>query len=177
MKRLLSLLLIPLALAHMTGVAPFYFAALQEVKSEMTLELAKEDRLSKVFISEDEFNRPDIFQTNGESEFSYRGRMYDYAKMVKRESGYVFYCIEDTKESLLKDLLQSSFEEGSRADKSNEIPFAGLLKNLSKDFTGTSDCLFFSSLLFSEVENNVIEYLLVKGYYTVFFSPPDLQVA
>ncbi len=173
MKRFLPLLLIPLALVHMSGVAPFYFTVLHEVKTEMTLELAKEEGLSKVFVSDEEFNNLDIFQTNGESEFRYLGRMYDYAKMVQQQGGYMFYCLEDTKESLLKNLLQSTFDEGSCTDPSNRLPFMELIKNFAKDFTPSAEHLFSLSLSVTEIKITGIEALLSQGHYLVFFPPPD----
>ena len=173
MKKALAIVFVLLAFAHIAGLTPFYFYVLQEIKTEMSIELANQATLQKLVVSADEYKDASVFKTKEENEFSYRGRMYDFKTVVREGSNYVFYVLEDEKETTLMAVLKNMFDTADGSSKNTKSPFGNLLKNFEKDFVNCLQKDFVTQLpnqLFGwfSITDNTSE-----GHQIVIFSPPD----
>ena len=137
MKKALAGILVFIALTNIVGFMPLYFSLLQEIKSEVNLQLAEAGDLQKLVISEADYHNKALFNTTDENEFSFKGRMYDYKSVTRTSEGYVFSVLEDNRESGLVDFLKAAFNGGNDNAKSSKSPLAELFKNFSKDFLGS----------------------------------------
>lgn len=177
MKQTLAIILILLALAHIGGVIPLYFCALEEIKTEMQLELGNTRQLQKVLVTQQEYNDVKIFRMFEEHEFYYRGNMFDFKTFDLESNGnYVFYALQDNKETTLITLLKTVFNHPD--DKNNQTPISGLLKNFIKDFVGTYTATF-QHLCFTKNSIKSIPYKLMTldGFTTEISAPPDNLVS
>lgn len=173
MKKIVPIILIFLALTHIGGVMPLYFCALEEVKTEMQLELGNTEQLQKIIVTQQEYHDVATFRMCEEHEFFYRGNMFDFKSVELQTSGdYIFYALQDNKETTLIVLLKTVFNYPE--DKTNQTPLGNLLKNFVKDFVGT----FPSSFLY--LFTSPISFLPVKygltvldGYSSEISPPPD----
>ena len=172
MKRTLSIVLIFLALAHVAGFVPFYFYALEEIKTEVNLKLSTESNLQKVVVSTEEYNDVSVFKQEEENEFSFRGKMYDFKTVVKDGNNYVFYALADEKETTLISFLKNVFDHTSNSSK-NKSPFSNLLKSFDKDFVGTTTPKFIAVVSTNTFVTVHFNQKTSEGYYSIPSSPPD----
>lgn len=176
MKKLLGALVVLLAYVQIAGFTPLYFCVLQEIKTEMNLELSAKEDLSRIVIDAAEYNNPSVFSlADGEHEFTYYGKMYDFKTVEKQGDKYVFYALMDDKENALTALLGSIFDQQGSNGKNTKSPFAKLLKNMEKDFTvAPYHCVsrVAEAETFSEF---VVFFRPSRGYYKVIASPPDFS--
>lgn len=173
MKKALATILVFIALTNIVGFMPLYFSLLQEIRSEVSLRLYKENDLQKLQVSEAEYNDPAVFGITESNEFRFRGNMYDYKAVTKTQEGYTFFVLEDKRESNLVDFLKSVFGSNNDNTKISKLPFADLLKNFSKDFVGS-----FSHTVFFPVaaQNSFAMYLTqetCRGFNLPVQNPPD----
>ena len=173
MKKALAIIFVLLAFAHIAGLTPFYFYALQEIKTEMSLELAKQSSFQKLVVSTDEYKDASVFQTKEENEFSYRGRMYDFKAVVKEGGNYVFYVLEDEKETTLTAILKNMFDTADGSSKNTKSPFGNLLKNSEKDFVNCLQKDFVTQLPSELFTWFYCTAIISEGHHRIFSSPPD----
>ena len=175
MKKALPVILIFLALAHVAGIMPFYFYLLDGIKGEMTIALRHESNLHKIVVTGAEHNNPSTFQQTDESEFTFKGQMYDFKSVEKCGADYIFYGINDNKETNLIGLLKSIFEQGDNHSGSS-LPFHNLLKNLSADFVVPAA----KDFMFSLPEKTLFTAFgfissVLPGHLASFSVPPDFS--
>lgn len=172
MKRILSIILIFVALTNIVGFMPLYMAALQEIKSEVKLQLSTQAELQQIQVSDAEYTNPAVFHKTGDDEFSYQGRMYDYKCLKKTNGGYIFYALEDTKEVSLIDLVKAAYAPSNATGKS-KAPMGNLLKNFSKDFVGAIS----GQVVFPSASKPQIPFVATlhtcNGYGVLVQNPPD----
>jgi len=172
MKKALSIILIFIALTNIVGFMPLYYTALQEIKSEVKLKISNNSDLQPLEITSIEYNNPSVFRMAEENEFLFNGRMYDFKSIKKIGGSYIFYALEDNKESNLISLLKAVYEADA-GNKQGKGPLANLLKNFSKDFVACSSpklllpASTILQLLFSANKNTC------TGYCTLVQNPPD----
>ena len=133
MKRFLILLTGALAIANIAGIMPFYSLGLMEVKTEIQKELSNEMALQKLVIADAELSDRTVFNWVEGGEFNYQGKMYDMARMEKKEGYTLFFVIQDEKEDNLLTLLKVFYQDNHQNGEGNS-PLSHLLKNLTKDF-------------------------------------------
>jgi hypothetical protein len=173
MKRTLSIIITFIALTNIVGFMPLYFSALQEIKSEVNLKLANASNLQKLIIPDAEYSTRAIFAMCDENEFQFKGQMYDYTSMKKVAGGYMFYVIEDNKESNLIDFIKSFYGQSNESGKSSKTPITHLLKNFSKDFVGSFSKKFMLPLSSATCLSFCKAKDTCPGYFRLIQNPPD----
>ena len=173
MKKVFSAAITVLTLVNIVGLAPFYLYMLQEVKTEMSIELSTTANLEKIVVSAVEFSNTKIFQLTEEHEFILRGRLYDFKTMSKEGSNYIFLAKEDTKETTLTDLLKDNYESANTKSNTHKSPFGNLLKNFSKDFITTSAKQFVCSISSTSFAVSPLSIKMCSGFTAVISAPPD----
>jgi len=173
MKKALPVILIFIALTNIVGFMPLYFGALQEIKSEVKLKLFDESSFPKLLVSDIEYSNPAVFSKTDDQEFNFRGRMYDYKTVKKTKGGYIFYALEDNKESNLIDFLKTAYEQSGQSGRNGKTPFGNLLKSFSKDFVGC-----FSREMAAPILSKSHFFLLSAnetrtGHCRMLQNPPD----
>lgn len=176
MKKAAVILFVVLAYVHIAGFTPFYFCALQEIKTEMALELTNKADLQQMHINTAEYTNPAVFELVDEHEFKYLGKMYDYKEVEKTKTGYIFYGLADDKETALTGLLRAMYEQDSTPGKKNTSPFAKLLKNLDKDFYTPTAQRFFTLSGGAFFTPSVAIQKALNGFERIPSSPPDFRV-
>ena len=126
MKKVLSGILIFVAVLQIGGITPFYFYFMQLVKDQAKVSLSDKNDLEKITVSISDFNNPALFQKTGDNEFNWKGTRYDFQSVVRQGSDYVFYGLADQKESLLVKILTNDFQQTGSKNKGG--------KNMLKDF-------------------------------------------
>jgi hypothetical protein len=172
MKRALSIVLVFLALTNIVGFMPLYFSGIQEIKSEVKLKISDESGLQKLLVSDDEYNNPAIFNKTDDDEFNFRGRMYDYKTVKKATGGYIFYTLEDNKETNLIGFLKAVYSS-DESSKNTKAPLCNLLKNFSKDFVGSFSKISLPALPANTYSVFVALRGICTGYFISIQNPPD----
>ena len=173
MKRALSIILIFIALTNIVGFMPLYYSVMQEIKSEVDLKMADGNDLQNIVVTIDEYADATIFNMSDEHEFKFRGQMYDYKAVKKTDGGYIFYALQDNKESNLIDFIKTAFDQSGGHNKSTKSPFSNLLKNFSKDFVGTFSTNVVSPAAFVVYSTPLAGRNTCAGYLTPVPAPPD----
>ncbi len=175
MKKALPVILIFLALAHVAGIMPIYFYLLDGIKGEMTIALHNETSLQKIVVTGTEYNNPTIFQETNEGEFTFKGQMYDFKNVQKCGIDYIFYGINDDKETNLVGMLKSIFEQGDN-HSGRSLPFNNLLKNFSPDFVIPVVKDFMVSLP-EKTFHTSVNFItgILAGHLAAFSVPPDFS--
>ena len=173
MKRALSIILIFIALTNIVGFMPLYYAVMQEIKSEVDLKMADGADLQDIVVTNAEYADVSVFHISDEHEFKFKGRMYDYKAVKKTADGYIFYALQDNKESNLVDFVKNTFDQSNGHSKNTRSPFGNLLKNFSKDFIG-----HFSGVAIDPTNTIVYAAPLPgnytsAGYFNRIQNPPD----
>lgn len=174
MKKALPIILAIIAVLNIVGFMPYYYYALDGIKHEMTVALTEASQLEKVHITTSEMNNRAIFEKTDDEEFTFNGRMYDFKKVEKVADGFVFYALEDSRETSLTDLLKSVFEQGDNSSKTKG-PVSNLLKNLFKDFIGNQIAAYpvYLPVKASPVVANALNANTCNGYCAGVLMPPD----
>lgn len=173
MKRTAIILAGLLALLHIAGITPFYIAALQVVKQEITIELGRDGQLQPVRISNSEMADATLFNRHNESEFTYRGKLYDFARMERTADGCVFYALEDEKESALQAMLCLIYSHPNKGLP--QSPLGKLIKECCKDYLIADNPLkpLTAEVKFLQPASQQTQSNLMKGHYNTLINPPD----
>lgn len=129
MKKVLSGILIFVAVLQIGGITPFYFYFLQLVKDEAKVELGDKSDLEKITVSLADYNNPAVFRKTGDNEFNWKGTQYDFQTVSRQGSDHVFYALTDQKESLLVKILANDFQQTTGKNKGGK----SMLKDFFKD--------------------------------------------
>ena len=174
MKKVLSTVLIFVAVLQIGGLTPFYFYFLQMVKDEIKVELSDKNQLDEVLVSETEYNNPKVFQKCEEYEFRFKGQMYDFQSVEKKGGNYVFYALSDQKENTLTCLLTNEFQQSADKGKAGKSS-AKVLKDFFKDFVlaGPQKFKATAGLLTADDTNTFISPLF-DGYHPDVTWPPNI---
>ncbi len=174
MRKVLSTVLIFVAVLQIGGLTPFYFYFLQMVKDEIKVELSDKNQLDEVLVSEAEYNNPKVFQKCEEYEFRFKGQMYDFQSVEKKGSTYVFYALSDQKENTLTRLLTNEFQQSADKGKAGKSS-AKVLKDFFKDFllTGAQKFKSASGTLLADKTFH-FNSPLFDGYHPDFTWPPNI---
>ncbi len=174
MRKTLPVILVFIALTNIVGFMPLYFSLLQEIKSEVSLKMAAGADLQKLEIADADYNNPAVFSITDGNEFKYHGHMYDYKTVKKTGHTYIFYALEDHKESNLVDFIKSIYDQSDENSKSSKNPFGNLVKNFSKDFIGS----FTRTIVFPEIHLSAFTVCTttctLQGYLRLVRTPPDM---
>jgi 3-dehydroquinate dehydratase len=97
------------------GFYAYFGSRLLAIRQEMRAALAilPEEKLEKIIISTDEFKRLDP----EENEIELSGKMYDIAKIVKTENGYILFALHDEHEDNLLSLLDEMIKRSTNDKK------------------------------------------------------------
>ncbi len=173
MKKAAGIIFIFLAYIHIAGFTPFYFYGLQEIKTEMSLELKDKTILKTIFVTAAEYHNPALFEQTDEHEFKYRGRMFDFKCMEKQGDTYVFYALQDEKETALAVLLNDIFGADKATGKNSKSPFSKLIKDFDKHSLAPEAKPIIHALPSLDLTNAAAKLQVSKGYHTPLSSPPD----
>lgn len=173
MKRIFGILIAALAIIHIAGVTPFYIAALQFIKQEVTVELSAASELTTIEVSTTELADAKVFTRLEEGEFLYRGKLYDYKTEEKTAKGYVFYALEDEQEGALQAALCSVYNNNHPGK--TQSPLSKLLKDFSKDYITSPSANQNYDGQVSRLNDAVAESTIspMKGFYNQLINPPD----
>ena len=152
---------------------PLYYAALQEIKSEVNLKMAVSNDLQLIRVTQQEYNDPGVFDKTDAQEFRFKGQLYDYKGMKMSGTDYIFYGLQDNKETAVIDFLKAAFGQSNESSKNTNAPLGTLLKNFSKDFIGS-----FANARIYAMESTFHGFLfypvdICKGHYKLIQNPPD----
>ena len=174
MRKVLSTVLIFVAVLQIGGLTPFYFYFLQMVKDEIKVELSDKTQLNEVLVSTAEYNNPNVFQKCDDYEFRFKGQLYDFQSVEKTDRGYLFYALADQKENTLTNLLASEFQQSADKVKAGKTS-AKVLKDFFKDFVLTAPQKLKSTVPVFRAENaHNFNAPLFDGFHPDITWPPNI---
>jgi len=103
MKRVLSILVLVVFLAHFAGFYIYFFVQVKQVRKEMKARLRTlpTDKLELVKLSSRDLNNARV----DDHEIKINGKMYDIARIEKVGDNYFVYCLHDKGEDSLLAFL------------------------------------------------------------------------
>lgn len=98
-KRILSILVLILFLAHFAGFYIYFVVQLKQVRQEMRSQLRNlpTEELDLLTLTPEEFQKARV----DEHEVKVDGKMYDIARVEKRDNTILVYCLHDAAEDNL----------------------------------------------------------------------------
>lgn len=146
------------------------------IREQMEHTLSKslpDNQLTLITISNDQLN--DLHWTRQGKEFEYRGRRYDVARSVLSKDVTKYYCIEDSKETLLFANLDALVrkEMSSKSSETNRIGRDLLSLFSSLLFTPISHFRIYNSPLALGLHPRYLPYIS-EGHCNIFSPPPEL---
>lgn len=176
-RRLGALLTLTILLFGTGGYYPLFVKLMQwRIREQMEHTLSKslpDEQLTLLTFSNTQLN--ELHWTRHRKEFEYQGRRYDVARMETSKEETKFYCIEDSKETLLfanLDLLV-------RKEMSNK---SGETSRIGRDLLSLFSSLLYTPIPHFRIYNALFtlglqpDYLpyISKGYSDIFSPPPEL---
>lgn len=115
MKRIVAIGFLVVFALQFAGFYAYFGSRLVAIRKEMRAALATqpEENLEKIVLSFDEFNKLDT----EENEVELSGKMYDIAKIVKSEDGYILFALHDEHEDNLLSLLDEMIKRSTNDKK------------------------------------------------------------
>lgn len=115
MKRIIAVGFLVILALQFVGFYVYFGARLLAIRQEMRAALAAlpEEKMEKIFFSSDEFKKLDI----EENEIELSGKMYDFAKIVKSEDGYILFALHDEHEDNMLSLLDEMIKRSTNDKK------------------------------------------------------------
>jgi len=115
MKRIVAIGFLVVLTLQLVGFYAYFGSRLLTIRKEMRAALAflPEEKLEKIVVSADEFNKLDL----EENEIELSGKMYDIAKIVKSDDVYVLFALHDEHEDNLLSLLDEMIKRSTNDKK------------------------------------------------------------
>lgn len=115
MNRIVAIFFLVLLALQLAGFYAYFGARLVSIRKEMRAALAAlpEEKLEKIVLSVDEYKKVD----SEESEIELSGKMYDIAKVVKRDNIYILFALHDAHEDSLLSLLDEMIKRSTNDKK------------------------------------------------------------
>ncbi|MFY8037873.1 MAG: hypothetical protein ACOVMQ_11930 [Cyclobacteriaceae bacterium] len=115
MKRVVAIGFLVLLALQFVGFYAYFGSRLLAIRQEMRAALSAlpEEKLEKIVLSANEFKKLDA----EENEIELSGKMYDIAKIVKTEGGYILFALHDEHEDSLLALLDELIKRSTNDKK------------------------------------------------------------
>ena len=115
MKRIVAIGFLVVLALQFVGFYAYFGSRLLAIRKEMRAALATlpEEKLEKIVISAEEYKKVDT----EENEIEISGKMYDIARVVKRDSVYVLFALHDEHEDSLLSLLNEMIKRSTNDKK------------------------------------------------------------
>jgi len=115
LKKILSVFVLSIFLAHFAGFYIYFFVQLKFVRQEMRVKLKElpSEELELITLSAEQYQKAKV----EEHEIKVKGKMYDIARMEKQGDMLLVYCIHDKAEdnilAFLDKILSSPLKDKS----------------------------------------------------------------
>jgi hypothetical protein len=115
MKRIVAIGFLVVLTLQFVGFYAYFGSRLLAIRKEMRAALATlpEEKLEKIVLSAEEYKKVDT----EENEIEFSGKMYDIARVVKRDTVYVLFAMHDAHEDSLLSLLNEMIKRSTNDKK------------------------------------------------------------
>jgi hypothetical protein len=165
LKRIISISLVTIFLLHFAGFYVYFILRLSEIHKEMRSELRNRpaEKLQVLILTKSDFEKAKA----GDDEIKVNGKMYDIARVERKNQRVTVYCMQDGAEDNLLSFLDEVLKNASRDKKS--VP-SGVFAFISQADIPLVVCL--SQNNFKQVKACTAYLLPSSNFHPQLQSPP-----